>query len=129
MMDATSTPRPVRAIELRHLLTWYLHELGPLSVAELSTQLHGDGLRVYGRPSKEISDALRWEVRRVTRNQQTRALVRGHESWWHAVDVRRPPRYSQVRSNEISETTTPVGGARGVVNPCRTEVPRPVHPA
>ena len=63
-MDATETHRLVRAIELRYLLTWYLHELGPLSVAEMTGLLDEDRLRVYGRPSKEISDALRWEVRR-----------------------------------------------------------------
>lgn len=54
----------MRAIELRYLLTWYIHEVGPLSVAELAHLLDDDRLRVYGRPSKEISDALRWEVRR-----------------------------------------------------------------
>ena len=35
-MSASDTHRPVRAIELRYVLTWYLHELGPLSVAELA---------------------------------------------------------------------------------------------
>lgn len=63
-MDPTGAPRPVRAIELRYLLTWYLSQLGPLSVAELARLLDGEGLSVHGRPSKEISDALRWEVRR-----------------------------------------------------------------
>jgi hypothetical protein len=56
--------RSVRAIELRYVLTWYLHEHGPLTVAQLARALEGDALTIWGRPSKAISDALRWEVGR-----------------------------------------------------------------
>lgn len=57
-------PHVARALELRYLLTSYLHDRGPLSVAELARLLDVDGFVVWGRPSKVVSDALRWEVRR-----------------------------------------------------------------
>jgi hypothetical protein len=61
--------RPVRPIELRYVLTSYLVDLGPLTVSDLIGMLAADGIAVAGRPSKTISDALRWEVARgrVTR--------------------------------------------------------------
>ena len=45
-------------------MTWYLRDRGPLRVADLSELLQRDGIAVRGRPSKVISDSLRWEVRR-----------------------------------------------------------------
>ncbi len=54
----------LRGIDLRYLLTAYLHELGPLSVAQLVSELTDQGFELTGRPSKTISDALRWERRR-----------------------------------------------------------------
>lgn len=35
-----------------------------MTVAELVTELHRWGFTVAGRPSKTVSDTLRWEVRR-----------------------------------------------------------------
>ena len=49
--------------DLRYVLTVVLHQAGrPLTVAELVVILERDGLGIVGRPSKTISDALRWEI-------------------------------------------------------------------
>src|SRR3954452_16085804 len=55
--------------DLRRLLTLYLKAAGELTVAQLVGRLEADGYAVDGRPSKVVSDALRWEIRwrRVTR--------------------------------------------------------------
>lgn len=55
--------------DLRYVLTMLLHQHGPLTVARLVTLLHDQGFTVRGRASKEVSDALRWEIgrRRVVR--------------------------------------------------------------
>ena len=48
---------------LRYLLTVVLHaEARPMTVTELIGAVEGLGLEVDGRPSKTVSDALRWEV-------------------------------------------------------------------
>jgi hypothetical protein len=49
---------------LRFLLVDALMARPSMSVAELATVLADHGYHVAGRPSKVISDALRWEVRR-----------------------------------------------------------------
>jgi hypothetical protein len=54
----------LRALELRHLLTWLIHRDGTLTVRGMVTLLESDGFSTLGRPSKAISDALRWEVAR-----------------------------------------------------------------
>ncbi len=46
------------------MLTWRLCQLGPLDIGALVRVLADDGFTVSGRPSKTVSDALRWEVRR-----------------------------------------------------------------
>jgi hypothetical protein len=46
----------------RYVLTELLFDHGPLRVAEIVALLHTEGLMVGGRPSKTVSDALRWEV-------------------------------------------------------------------
>ncbi|MBU8809517.1 hypothetical protein [Mycolicibacterium goodii] len=56
--------RRVRGTELRYLLTWWLARESPLTVGELIECLEMQGFDVGGRPSKTISDALRWEMRR-----------------------------------------------------------------
>lgn len=63
-MDATTKrPRPLlRALPLRYVLTLYLREVGTASVSELVIALERDGYEVAGRPSKVVSDALRWEI-------------------------------------------------------------------
>ncbi|BBY67292.1 hypothetical protein [Mycolicibacterium helvum] len=54
----------LRGTELRYVLTRYLQLNGPTTVAGLVTAIDGWGFAVAGRPSKTISDALRWEIGR-----------------------------------------------------------------
>src|SRR3954447_18182308 len=54
----------LRGIELRHVLTIYLAQQGPMTVYELIDALEHQNFAVPGRPSKAVSDALRWEIRR-----------------------------------------------------------------
>jgi hypothetical protein len=52
----------LRGIELRSVLTMHLAVHGRATVAELTGALNHNGFRVRGRPSKAVSDALRWEI-------------------------------------------------------------------
>jgi len=54
----------IHGIELRYVLTWYLSHHGPATVGELFDALSDHGFGFRGRPSKAISDALRWEMGR-----------------------------------------------------------------
>ena len=56
-------PLPIRGIELRYILTNYLSLHGECTIDELIRAVRRMGFGVSGRPSKAISDALRWEVR------------------------------------------------------------------
>jgi hypothetical protein len=65
--DDDERMEPVGCIQLwgrgqRYVLTELLFDHGPLRVAEILALLHAEGLVVGGRPSKTVSDALRWEV-------------------------------------------------------------------
>ncbi|HEX4903780.1 MAG TPA: hypothetical protein VFV42_13260 [Acidimicrobiales bacterium] len=80
----------LHGITLRYVLTDVLvRSGGPLTVPELVRAVERDGFSVHGRPSKAVSDALRWEigrgrVRRVARGvyaaghmpKQTRSRIR-----------------------------------------------------
>lgn len=65
----------------------------PLTVAELIRGLERAGWSIHGRPSKAVSDALRWEVRRgrVVRVARSTYAV-GHlprsTAWWVRQQVR-----------------------------------------
>jgi hypothetical protein len=52
---------PVRGVELRYLLTTYIFDNGPSTVEELVDSLTQQGFDIGDRPSKKVSDALRWE--------------------------------------------------------------------
>jgi hypothetical protein len=52
----------VSGADLRYLLTAYLVDHGPATVDELIDALAYHGFHPSGRPSKAVSDALRWEV-------------------------------------------------------------------
>ena len=58
--------------DLRYVLTRYIQQ-GHTTVAAMARQLAADGYTVWGRVSKVISDALRWEIR----NGRVRRLRRG----------------------------------------------------
>lgn len=59
-------PPPARRVlvgrELRYVLTVYLFTGGPMTVSRLVALLGEDGFGLRGRPSKVVSDALRWEI-------------------------------------------------------------------
>ena len=63
----------LHGIELRYALTMYLLQHGPTTVNELIEALEWQRFRIDGRPSKQVSDALRWERRRG----RVRRLARG----------------------------------------------------
>jgi hypothetical protein len=63
-MDNPASPILLRGTDLRYVLTRMLQLLGPLTVAELVAELNLWGFTVNGRPSKTVSDTLRWEMRR-----------------------------------------------------------------
>jgi len=63
----------LRGVELRYALTLYLFQHGPATVAELIDALEYQGFAIAGRPSKSVSDALRWEME----HGRVRRLKRG----------------------------------------------------
>jgi hypothetical protein len=63
----------LRGVELRYALTLYLGQHGPQTVPQLIDALTYQGFSFAGRPSKAISDALRWELARG----RVRRLSRG----------------------------------------------------
>jgi hypothetical protein len=65
--------RCLRGIELRYALTMHLVLHGPATIAELIDALSHHGFCVRGRPSKAVSDALRWEIE----HGRVRRLARG----------------------------------------------------
>jgi hypothetical protein len=54
----------IRGIELRYALTIYLMDHGRASINEMIEDLRARNFSVRGRPSKAISDGLRWEIER-----------------------------------------------------------------
>ena len=68
----TSPLKTLRGTNLRYTLTRLLQLCGPSTVNELVAALRHWGFTVDGRPSKTVSDALRWErehdrVRKIDR--------------------------------------------------------------
>jgi len=90
------TDRPVLwGRELRYVLTLAIRAAGgPVSVAELVALVEQAGFRLSGRPSKTVSDAVRWEVRkrRVVRAGRARyapGTMPRSTAWWMRDWVRR----------------------------------------
>ena len=65
--------RRLRGIDLRYALTMYVFQHGPATVADLIDALDFQGFEILGRPSKSVSDALRWEIA----HGRVRRLARG----------------------------------------------------
>jgi hypothetical protein len=63
----------LKGIELRYVLTMHVAHNGRATIAEMMDALKKQGFSVSGRPSKVISDALRWETER----DRVRRLRRG----------------------------------------------------
>jgi len=64
----------LNGIELRYVLTMHLAHNGRATIAEMVDALFAQGFCVPGRPSKVVSDALRWEVARDRARRLGRAL-------------------------------------------------------
>lgn len=56
--------RLLRGTDLRYALTRLIQLLGPVTIPQLLAHLAEWGFVVGGRPSKTVSDALRWEIGR-----------------------------------------------------------------
>jgi hypothetical protein len=61
---ASVAGRALRGRALRFVLVEELMNRAEMTVAEMAATVAAQGYRLPGRPSKTISDALRWEVRR-----------------------------------------------------------------
>lgn len=60
---------------LRYLVTVLLQDVGqPLTVPELVDAIRATGWQIPGRPSKTVSDALRWEIRKGRVRRHGRGL-------------------------------------------------------
>jgi hypothetical protein len=68
--------KQLHGIELRYVLTMELSANGPATVAELIDALDRRGFSVRGRPSKAVSDALRWEIARGRVHRLRRGLYK-----------------------------------------------------
>jgi hypothetical protein len=83
-------PRLIAGRELRYVLTLTLMHAGSLTVRELVGAVERRGFSLGGRPSKTVSDALRWEIRRgrvvrVGRGRYaTGSIPRSTRSWIRA---------------------------------------------
>lgn len=62
--DSTPPLMVLRGTVLRYVLICLLQEASPSTIPQLVAGLEQWGFAVDGRPSKTISDALRWERRR-----------------------------------------------------------------
>lgn len=78
----TDPDQPLRARALRYLLLDELRRRPSMTVAELATRLADVGFTFTGRPSKVISDSLRWEVRRGRVERLARGVYRYRPTPW-----------------------------------------------
>ena len=95
--DPPNTPTLVlRGTELRYTLIRLIQLIGPVTIPELVAALQRWGFAVEGRPSKTVSDALRWERRRDRVRQRERNLYSAgamprsteHRIIWRVVALR-----------------------------------------
>jgi hypothetical protein len=102
------SPGELRGINLRSWLVLQLADTyGSITVGELVDRVGSSGMRVDGRASKTISDALRWEVlrgRAVRLERGRYAIGRLARSTKHR--MRRRLRACRARSNR---TAPPIG--------------------
>jgi len=81
-------PEELRGLSLRYLLIVILDEArGPVLIGELVVRCRAEGDEFSGRPSKVLSDALRWDVRngrvvRVRRGVYARGQVSESTMRW-----------------------------------------------
>ena len=108
----------LRRTELRYTLTRLLQLLGPSSVTELVAALDAWDFAVSGRPTKTVSDALRWEMQRgrVWRRGWGRysaaGIPRGTE---HRIIKRVEALRAEAKSRGGGHDTPTAAGAEGSV--------------
>lgn len=95
----------LRGIELRYVLTHYLLHHGRCSIAELAAELDSRGFAVPGRPSKAISDALRWERERGRVYRRGRGLY-GPAGMPRSTEYRIHQRVMALRARAAGQTAT-----------------------
>lgn len=75
-------------VQLRHAICFCLLDAdSPLTLSQLLVRLEDLGVLVPGRPSKTLSDALRWEVRkgravRLSRSTYGAGTMPRSTEWW-----------------------------------------------
>jgi len=121
---------PIGGRELRYLLTWRLSQAsGPMSVAELVRWCDRMGVILAGRPSKVISDALRWEViwGRVERlSRGVYCFTRTPRSTWVWIRRRAEAAFAHIgwarnrRSDPHFQHSAPVWGPQVTTPPWST---------
>ena len=86
----------LRGTELRYALVRLIQLIGPATIPQLIEGLQRWGFSVEGRPSKTVSDALRWERRRDRVRRRGRGLYSAgavprsteHRIIWRVVALR-----------------------------------------
>jgi hypothetical protein len=87
-MDDRPPPPILRGIDLRYFLTLHLIDTDrTASIRDLTGAVADAGFALEGRPSKVISDALRWEVRkgrvqRLGRGRYRTGRMPRSTVWW-----------------------------------------------
>lgn len=80
--------RRLRGMDLRHLLTTFIWDLGrPVTIDQLVRFAEDQDISFHGRASKVISDALRWEVGkgrlvRISRSTYAPGRMPRSTRWW-----------------------------------------------
>jgi hypothetical protein len=94
------TPRNVRGIELRYVLTMHLVHHGRATITDLIGALTNQGFAVDGRLSRSVSDALRWKMRRDRVRRFRRGLY-GPGSMPRSTEYRMHQRVLSLRGGHI----------------------------
>jgi hypothetical protein len=101
-----NTPRNVRGIELRYVLTMQLLHHGRAMITDLIGALTKQGFAIDGRPSKSVSDALRWEMRRWRIRRFRRGLY-GPGSMPRSTEYRMHQRVLSLKGGHIGVSQVP----------------------
>jgi hypothetical protein len=108
--------RRLRGIELRYALSYYLAQHGRCTIAELIDGLTHQGFVFDDEGPKQVSDALRWEIRRqrvVRVRRGTYEATTWPRSTMHRIRTRvltlrsraralRPDRFSSMGTDEVN---------------------------
>jgi hypothetical protein len=135
-MTVDDVTPPIAGLHLRYLLTLHLFDAGESTIGDLVAAVGRQGFRLDGRPSKTVSDALRWELRRgrVVRRGRGRyapgVMPRQTQSWMRQrlrslrLEVARPPEpvalppvWSRVQPPSDNVEARPPGSTQGRPSP------------